>query len=250
MSKTTPQTPYRQWVIIAPPATRFYQQADGNIGLYFHKDQAGKMVEWAEENLRRFMYFAAQLQTTEPQAQKPQGLPVRNLASPPVVNPTGIKTEFPNPSKELAEQVSKPRFNHDGAPIPDEPPPEALPPVDKTTVTPVDLSADPGMLIALKQQEQLDFLRGINRKAKNEAPEEEETPSTEATNSDTTTEPEVPPEQTQTEVPPVNPVTGELAPKPGEIRTISGTQFKRNAQNTAWIPLDMPDDAAHAGDKK
>jgi hypothetical protein len=192
------QNKYMTWQLIAPPATRFYQMADGNFSMYFEKTKIKEMVAWAESQLEAFMRLEAFVEQQAEQeekkevakAQKADELAVRAAN----ISPNASKGHTPNMKTREAiakvEANAKPRpkgmkplkpmiagnqlttQEEVEAAIPELPKPKKLPDLS--------LVKDPGMRIALQQQRLVDQRNGVNREEKNEAPDEELVPISES----------------------------------------------------------------------
>jgi hypothetical protein len=194
------QQKYMQWQLIAPPATRFFQLADGNFSLYFEKTKIAAMVEWAESQVdafRRLATFIAQQEVESQQAvqaatqaaidaEEAEGTEAEPAPIAPNIKSTPAKKAPPQPQaksqtargnetlRKLGLGLSpqnRPKVGNVELTtqeeikkeVPIAPPPKPKP----------DLSNDPGLAIALAQQRRIDASKGIDREAKNNAPDEE-----------------------------------------------------------------------------
>jgi hypothetical protein len=188
-----------QWQLIAPPATRFFQLTDGNFSMYFERTRIAEMVAWAEAQVEAFrrleLFIEQQAQPETPKSPDDEPLipPTPKEAKPQAIAPN-IKSipnphARPNPNVRPGENqmvqglmARSNLVNRNLKPGPsmvgsvrlttqeavEEAVPVAPPPKPK-----VDLSmTDPGLAIALAQQKRLDESKGIDRDAKNSAPDE------------------------------------------------------------------------------
>ncbi len=197
------QSPYMMWQLIAPPATRFYQMADGNFSMYFEKSKVKDMVAWAESQLEAFMrleaFIGQQVEVEEKEqiakAQKADELAARaqNISpnapkghTPNIKTKEAVaKTQAANAPRPKGMKPVKPMIAGNqlvtqeevNAAVPELPKPKKLPDLN--------LVKDPGMRIALQQQRLVDQRNGVNREEKNEAPDEELVPISESFDEDT-----------------------------------------------------------------
>lgn len=189
------QNKYMQFQLIAPPASRFFQLADGNFSLYFEKARVAAMVEWAENQLAMIQRLATMIAGEEVQAKQEEVSAQQASQPPKPVTAPNIKTVAApaKPAAPMTVPEAKTQQGQDalrkmglsfspehmkggasvgGVPLTTqeeiiEKVPEAPPPKP-----PIDYSNDPGIAIALQQQRMLDAQKGIDREAKNKAPEE------------------------------------------------------------------------------
>jgi hypothetical protein len=196
---------YIQWQLIAPPATRFFQLTDGNFSMYFERTRVSEMVAWAEaqvEAFRRLEVFieqqTAKVETPASPDDKPLIPPTPKEVKPQAIAPN-IKSipnpnVKPNPNVRPGENqmvqglmgrgnlvnrnvspgtLSKSMVGEVGLTT-QEAIEEAVPevPAPKPKIKPDLTITDPGLAIALAQQKRLDESKGIDREAKNSAPDE------------------------------------------------------------------------------
>jgi hypothetical protein len=187
---------YMQWQIIAPPATRFFQLADGNFSLYFERTRIDEMVAWAEaqaESFRRLgAFIAAQAEEskepataatpTAPAATVTPATPAKPKVAPMMA--PNIKTVQPGASSLIEGMMARGGMMNRG--IKSGPGTPNVGAVGLTTQAEVEevipvapprskaelMASDPGLAIALAQQRRLDAEKGIDRDAKNNAPDE------------------------------------------------------------------------------
>lgn len=216
---------YMPWQLIAPPATRFYQMADGNFSLYFEKSKVKDMVAWAKSQYEAFLrleVFIGQQAEAEEEAELAKARKTEELQARAANLPNSGKGHIPNirtaeakvkvdASKKLPLKGMKPpkqSIAGDVVVTQDEVE-KAVPELPKPVVADIDLVKDPGMQIALRQARALD----ARNKAERETIEEEEAPEEEIE--------EIPP--LDTEVPPKSDEEIPETERPENIVAASGT---------------------------
>lgn len=153
---------YIIWVIHAPPATRFFQRADGNFELYFESSRMHEMIDWAYNNAGHFEGLAGaygidvEAQEKAAQEKKPQGQ---------------VSQQQTQNTKQAAQQAAQQKKG--GIPDVKVIVQQAIASTAKTMNRRKrrgvpNISQDPGMAIAMRQAQQLDQANGVDRKAREE----------------------------------------------------------------------------------
>jgi hypothetical protein len=183
---------YMSWQLMAPPATRFYQMADGNFCMYFERSKVGEMVKWAEQQLEAFQrleIFIGDQAIVEEKAEVEKARKKEELAARASnVSPKAASGHTPNlrtkeavtkveeAKKPVPKGVKPPKPSIAGQPLTtQEEVTVAVPTLPKPKVEKnLALMSDPGMRIAMEQAKMLDQQNRIDREKRNEASDEEE----------------------------------------------------------------------------
>lgn len=251
LTMATPPQKYIPWQLIAPPATRFFQMADGSFSIYFERSRAAEMTKWAESQLDAFRRLEEFIRLQDEEAGKPEPpkqrpmvkapAPAKPAQTLPVVQAkpsSPVQHKPPSPVDKANDQRAQNSLQRLGLAFAgDSGAIGGVPVVTQETVfkavpmpPPVatkalsNLATDPGLLIALQQQRAIDARNGINREEKNAAADVAEQDIAGVTES-----PADPPEQTEptettepAEPPPL--VEGEPVEPPAIITTATEIQ--------------------------